>query len=89
MLQRLKEGDFFGELALLSDLHRPASALAYEPAELLVLFQADLYDLIEREPELGVRLIRTLSRIMGERLIQVNEERVHLEEQIKPENTAE
>ena len=74
LLQRLEDGDFFGELALLNDLRRPASAVAYEPAELLVLFQADLYDLIEREPELGVRLIRSLSRIMGERLIQVNDE---------------
>ncbi len=74
LLQRLSVGDFFGELALLSDLRRPASAVAYEPCELLVLFQADLYDLIEREPELGVRLIRSLSRITGERLIQINEE---------------
>ena len=79
LLQRLGEGDFFGELALLSDLPRPASAVAYEPTELLVLFQADLYDLIERAPELGVRLIRTLSRILGERLLQVNEQLVRLE----------
>jgi len=73
MQQRLEEGDFFGELALLSDLRRPASAVAYEPCELLVLFQSDLYELIEREPEMGVRLIRSLSRILGERLVQVNE----------------
>lgn len=73
MLQRLEEGDFFGELALLSDMPRSASAVAYELSELLVLFQSDLYELIEREPELGVRLIRSLSRILGERLVQVNE----------------
>ncbi|MBB29082.1 MAG: hypothetical protein CME25_09300 [Gemmatimonadetes bacterium] len=72
--QRLSAGDFFGELAVLSDLHRPASAVAYKPVELLVLFQADLYDLMEREPELGVRLIRRLSRIMGERLIHTYDE---------------
>jgi CHASE2 domain-containing sensor protein/class 3 adenylate cyclase len=72
LLQRLGEGDFFGELALLSDLPRPAAAVVYEPAEILMLFQTDLFDLIEREPEFGVRLIRSLSRILGERLIQVN-----------------
>jgi CRP/FNR family transcriptional regulator, cyclic AMP receptor protein len=77
LLQRLGEGDFFGELALLSDVRRSAAGVAYEPSELLVLFQTDLYDLIEREPELGVRLIRSLSRIMGERLIRANEELVH------------
>jgi len=87
LLQRLGAGDFFGELALLSDLHRPASAVAYEPSELLVIFQADLYDLIEREPELGVRLIRSLSRIMGERLIQVNEALVRRNDRRTPEET--
>lgn len=76
LLQRLGEGEFFGELALLSDLPRPASAVAYQKAELLVLFQNDLFDLIEQQPELGVRLIRSLSRILGERLIQVNEQLV-------------
>lgn len=74
LLQRLNTGDFFGELALLSDLLRPASAVAYEPSELLVLFQSDLYDLTERQPEIGVRLIRALSRITGERLVQLYEE---------------
>lgn len=76
LLQRLGTGEFFGELALLSDVRRSASAVAYEPAELLVLFQSDLYDLIGREPELGVRLIRALSRIVGERLIRTSEELV-------------
>ena len=74
LLQRLTAGDFFGELALLSDIRRPASAVVYEPSELLVLFQADLYDLIEREPELGMRLIRSLSRITGERLVHLYDE---------------
>ena len=59
--------------------------MAYEPVEVLVLFQADLYELIEREPELGVRLIRTLSRILGERLIQLNEELVRSEHSRKPQ----
>lgn len=76
LLQRLGEGEFFGELALLSDLPRPASAVAYQKAELLVLFQNDLFDLIEQQPELGVRLIRSLSRITGERLVRANEELV-------------
>ena len=79
LLQRLTEGDFFGELALLSDVLRSATAIAYEKSEILVLFQADLFDMIERQPELGVRLIRALSRITGERLIQVNEELVRRE----------
>ncbi|MEW6750715.1 MAG: CHASE2 domain-containing protein [Candidatus Latescibacterota bacterium] len=74
LVQRLVAGEFFGELALLSDVRRTAAAVAYEPSDLLVLFQSDLYDLIERKPELGVRLIRSLSRVVGERLVRANEE---------------
>ena len=81
LLQRLSMGDFFGELALLTDLPRSASAVTYGPSELLVLFQADLYDLIESEPEMGVRLIRSLARIIGERLIHVNDEFVRVDRQ--------
>ncbi len=73
LLQRLRAGDFFGELALLCDVTRSAAAVAYGPTELLVLFQSDLYDLVEREPELGVRLLRALSRVIGERLIRTNQ----------------
>jgi len=74
LLQRLGIGDFFGELALLSDLERSAAAIAYESTQLLVLFQNDMFSLIEREPDLGVRLIRMLSRVLGERLLRLNEE---------------
>lgn len=74
LLQRLEEGEFFGELALLSDLQRSAAAIACRPSELLVLFQSDMYQLVERHPELGMRLIRTLSRVLGERLVRFNEE---------------
>ena len=85
LIQRLGAGDFFGELALLSDLPRPASAVAYEPSELIVLFQTDLYDLISREPELGMRLIRSLSRITGERLVHTYEELMHLKGTLAPD----
>ena len=72
-------------MALLSDLPRPASAVAYEPSELIVLFQTDLYDLINREPELGMRLIRSLSRITGERLVHTYEELMHLRGTLAPD----
>lgn len=79
LLQRLVAGEFFGELALLSSLQRSASAVAYEPTEMLVVFQADVYEMLELEPELGVELIRTLSRILGERVIRINEELARLQ----------
>ena len=79
LIQRLGEREFVGELALLSDFPRAASAVAYGRTELLVLLQADLYDLIEQQPELGGRLIRSLSRILSERLIHTNRSLAELE----------
>ncbi|MFH1567044.1 MAG: CHASE2 domain-containing protein [Gemmatimonadota bacterium] len=79
LLQRLRTGEFFGELALLSSLRRSASAVAYESSELLVMFQADLYELLELEPELGGQLLRTLSQILGERVVRINEELARLQ----------
>jgi hypothetical protein len=46
---------------------------------MLVVFQADVYEMLELEPELGVELIRTLSRILGERVIRINEELARLQ----------
>ncbi|NKB65562.1 MAG: CHASE2 domain-containing protein [Candidatus Latescibacteria bacterium] len=82
LLQRLGESEFLGELALLNDLPRSASAVAYGRTELLVLLQADLYDLLEQQPELGGRLIRSLSRILSERLIHTNRSLAELEKRL-------
>ena len=37
----------------------------------------DMFLLVESDPELGVRLIRMLSGVLGERLMRLNEEYIH------------
>ena len=70
----LKNDDFFGELALLDEEPRSASAIAQCPSKLIRVFRTDLLTLIKRSPELGNKILINLARILGERLRKTNEE---------------
>jgi len=70
----LKENDFFGELALLDEEPRSASAIAITQSRLIGFFRTDLLTLMERSPELGNKLLLNLSRVLGERLRRTNQE---------------
>ncbi|HEX8947513.1 MAG TPA: cyclic nucleotide-binding domain-containing protein [Dissulfurispiraceae bacterium] len=73
VVAELKEGEFFGELSLLDDSPRTASAIAKVPSKMLCFFQPDLFDLINFDPRMGVKLLLGLSRTIGERLKRTNE----------------
>ena len=70
----LKSGDFFGELALLDEEPRSASAVATQPSTLIGFFRTDLLTLMKRSPELGNKILLNLSRVLGERLRRTNQE---------------
>lgn len=70
----LKTNDFFGELALLDEEPRSASAIAITQSRLIGFFRTDLLTLMERSPELGNKLLLNLSRVLGERLRRTNQE---------------
>ncbi|MEE8233583.1 MAG: cyclic nucleotide-binding domain-containing protein, partial [Gammaproteobacteria bacterium] len=55
-LTALKEGDFFGEMALLGDQVRTATVKIEEQTALLKLSRADILQLAENNPELKERL---------------------------------
>ncbi len=73
-LAELKRGEFFGELALLDESPRSASAVAVESCRILALFRADLLELVNRKPRLGNKLLFELAHLIGERLKYTNEE---------------
>jgi CRP/FNR family transcriptional regulator, cyclic AMP receptor protein len=73
-LAELAEGEFFGELALLDESPRSATAVAIQPCSILGFFQPDLFGLIERNPQLGVKIVLRLARSIGERLRRANEQ---------------
>lgn len=60
-LAQLGPGDFFGEMALLNDAPRSATAQAIEPAEVLVLEKADFHALIVEKPGVAPKLLEAMA----------------------------
>lgn len=59
-LATLEEGDFFGEMAVLEDLPRTASARAVTACRLLRIDRQTFDQLIRHNPEIAVRMLRKL-----------------------------
>jgi len=74
ILAELQDGDFFGELALLDDSPRSASAITKTPCRMLCFFKPELLDLLDRDPKLGSRILFKLAWTIGERLKTTNQQ---------------
>jgi CRP-like cAMP-binding protein len=77
-LASFHRGDFFGELALLDEETRSASAIAMKETKIAVLFKPDLDEFIETYPKQGIKILRGLSQIIATRLREVNEDYLEL-----------
>jgi CRP-like cAMP-binding protein len=73
-LVELRDGSFFGEIALLNEVIRTATARAKTDCLLLSLFQPDLMGLLDRNPRLGVKILLSLARLVGIRLVDVSDD---------------
>jgi CRP/FNR family transcriptional regulator, cyclic AMP receptor protein len=60
-------------MALLEEAPRSATSVAVEKTELLGFFEPDLEALIERDSDLGSRIVWKLARLMAARLRATNE----------------
>jgi CRP-like cAMP-binding protein len=72
-IAELGEGEFFGEMSLLEDYPRSAQATAVIKTEALGIFRPDLFDLIERNPRLGSKILMKLSQRLASRLRKTTE----------------
>ncbi|MDZ7291095.1 MAG: cyclic nucleotide-binding domain-containing protein [candidate division KSB1 bacterium] len=81
-LATLRNGEFFGELALLDESPRSATAVAKEPSDIIGLFRPDLFELLERKPRLGNKFLFQLALIIGDRLKNTNVEMQALRAQL-------
>ncbi|HSQ36207.1 MAG TPA: cyclic nucleotide-binding domain-containing protein [Candidatus Binatia bacterium] len=91
-LATLNPGDFFGEMALLEDDNRSATAVALSECQLIGIFHPDLFDLFERKPELGIKVLATLGNMLAQRLRKTNlemQELARTRRQTKKERQAE
>lgn len=69
---RMSSGECFGEMNLLDDLPRSASAVVLKDAMLLKLSRARLRGLIMSYPELGLGMLKSLSLKLRETTRRVN-----------------
>src|SRR5262245_29710593 len=66
VLAVLEKGDFFGEMSVLEDLPRAASARALTDVRLLQINGTTFDQLLRSNPEIAVRMMRKLSRRLRE-----------------------
>ncbi len=70
----LTEGDFFGELALIDESPRSANARCKTDCILIGFFRPDLFELIEKKNQLGIKIIFKLAEIVSQRLRTTDKE---------------
>jgi len=64
VLAILSTGDFFGELALLDDSPRSATAVALEPTETWTLHRAEFMQYLSDNPGFALHVLKTLARVL-------------------------
>lgn len=64
---RYKKGDIFGELSMLENEKRYASAIALKDSKLIVIFKPDLDEFIDKYPKKGIMVLRGISQIFAHR----------------------
>jgi CRP-like cAMP-binding protein len=72
-IAQLAEGKIFGELAFLDGAPRVAHAIAAQPSILLVVQRSAFNDLVRREPNLGMAVMRNLAQDLAVKLRSVND----------------
>lgn len=70
-LTKLKEGDFFGEIALVEENgRRTADTISAEESVMIGFFKPDLMEIINRNPTAGVKILFRLAQVLGTRLLE-------------------
>ena len=68
-MRSLGPGDFFGEIALVSRKPRTATVTATSPVLALVITEQAFRRLLEEQPAIGVKVLRSLAeRVIGDSL---------------------
>ena len=80
-LAKLTDGAFFGDLALLDESPRSASAIALEDSDIIGFFRPDFLDLLSRKPKLGIKVLLALAKVIGERLRLADELLIKIQEE--------
>ncbi len=85
-LATLYPGDFFGEMNVILEGKRTATATAIGNVKVLLIFRPDLNDLIEKDCSVGVKILNGFSKIFVEKLRNLNSDYLNVLELINEEN---
>lgn len=70
----LGKGEYFGELALMEKRsRRNAGAVAEGKTNLLVMYNPDLEELIEKHPRVGAKFLQSIGLIISRRFIRISD----------------
>ena len=69
----IEERNFFGEMALIDEMPRSASAKAKRDTVLFAFCKPDLENIMERNPKVAATIITNIARLVYKRLVQANE----------------
>lgn len=84
LVTQLKDGDFFGEAALVDNNEkRTASAIATDQVKCIGFFKPDLFEIIERNPSTGVKIVLRLCQVLGRRLKETGNKITELRKEIQ------
>ncbi|MDZ7839361.1 MAG: cyclic nucleotide-binding domain-containing protein [Gammaproteobacteria bacterium] len=75
VLATLEPGSFFGEMAVVDQAERTATAVALTDVSLLAVHASELELLLEQRPDVGAKMIRTLVRRLKHTTNQVMDEK--------------
>ena len=69
---KLGQGDFFGEVSLIDESDRSATAIAGSDCHLMAFFKVELMDILTHSPKLGNKILLNLARVISTRLKTTN-----------------
>jgi CRP/FNR family transcriptional regulator, cyclic AMP receptor protein len=73
VLATLKEGEFLGEMSLIDNRPRTATAKVAEESVLLVMTKKAFTTLLEKHPDIALKILLVFLKIANERLRKANE----------------
>ena len=74
----LKAGTHFGEMSLVDEEPRSASARARDEVELLILSKTNFDSLVESRADIGNKILRSIARLLSKRLRQTTGKLVYI-----------
>jgi CRP-like cAMP-binding protein len=69
----LREGEFFGEMALIDRMPRSASVYAHEPLKLVIFGHDDLRRIFGENPAVGLKVVTAFAEVLSKRLRDTND----------------